>query len=405
MTDNLVRYLQSPQAIRDRCYLLFQYVEAGRSPYFRYHGDRLDEVTDFVISVTQESYPNLDIPFHSRWRHFEVGHVSRLQELDNAIASYSPREQAKIKFDLAIISVLVDAGAGSQWQYREVETGQVFQRSEGLAVASFRMFQQGLFSSDRDRPLQVDARGLQNLTQERLAEGFQSHKINPLVGLTGRLQLLRKLGSVLLKQPQFFGEYSPRSGNLVDYLLTKVTEDNTLAAPIVLQAILASIGEIWPGRFSLEGINLGDVWQHEAIGSDRFVPFHKLSQWLTYSLLEPIEDLRIKIQDLERLTGLAEYRNGGLLLDLGILEIKRSELLAQSYLPSSELIVEWRALTLILLDRIAEKMRQKLTLTSAELPLVKVLQGGTWMAGRKIARKLRSQGNPPLLLQSDGTVF
>ncbi|MBP0021882.1 MAG: URC4/urg3 family protein [Cyanobacteria bacterium SBLK] len=405
MTDNLVRYLQSPQAIRDRCHLLFQFVEEGRSPYFRYHRDRLDEVADFVISVTKESYPDLDIPFHSRWQHFEVGHVFRLQELDNAIAPYSPREQTKIKFDLAIVSVLVDAGAGSRWQYREVETGRIFQRSEGLAVASFRMFQKGLFSSDRDRPLQVDAAGLKNLTLQTLAKGFQVNETNPLVGLTGRLQLLQTLGAVLVKQPQFFGEHSPRSGNLVDYLLKKVAGNNTLTAPIVLQAILASIGEIWPGRFSLKGLNLGDVWQHEAIGGDRFVPFHKLSQWLTYSLLEPLEDLGIKIHDLEQLTGLAEYRNGGLFLDFGVLEIKQSELLAQSHLPSSKLIIEWRALTVILLDRIAEKMRQKLTLTSAELPLIKVLQGGTWMAGRKIASKLRSQGNPPLSLQSDGTVF
>ncbi|MEM9538872.1 MAG: URC4/urg3 family protein [Cyanobacteria bacterium P01_E01_bin.42] len=405
MTDRLVRYLQSPQAIRDRCHLLFQFVEGGRSPYFRYHGDRLDEVADFVIAITKESYPDFQIPFHSRWRHFEVGNISRLQELETAIAADSPREQAKIKFDLAIVSVLVDAGAGFQWQYREAETGQIFRRSEGLAVASFRMFQQGLFSSDRDRPLQVDAKGLQTLTLEKLAEGFQVNTINLLVGLSGRLQLLQKLGSVLLKQPQFFGEDSPRLGNLVDFLFSKITEENTLAASIVLQAILASIGEIWPGRFSLEEINLGDVWQHEAIGGDRFIPFHKLSQWLTYSLLEPLEDLGIKIQGLETLTGLAEYRNGGLLLDLGVLEIKRSELLEQSHLPSSEPIVEWRALTIILLDRIAEKMQQKLALTPRELPLVKVLQGGTWMAGRRIARELRSQGNPPLSLQSDGTVF
>jgi hypothetical protein len=405
MTAHLVSYLQSPQAIRDRCDLLFQLVRDNKSEYFRYHGDRLDEATDFVISVTRESYPHLDIPFHSRWRHFEVGNVSRLQELATAIATHSPREQGRIKFDLVIISVLLDAGAGSQWQYREAETNQVFQRSEGLAVASLRMFQQGLFSSDRNQPLQVDAKGLQNLTLDTLAKGFQVNDKNYLVGLTGRLQLLKKLGAVLLTQPQFFGEKSPRLGNLVDYLLQKVSGENILAATTVFQVILTSIGEIWPGRFSFEGVNLGDVWQHKAIGGDRFVPFHKLSQWLTYSLLEPLAELEINIHDLEPLTGLAEYRNGGLLIDLGVLQLTRSELLIESHLPSSELIIEWRALTIILLDRIAEKMRQKLVLTPAELPLVKVLQGGTWMAGRKIARKLRSQGNPPLSLQSDGTVF
>ncbi|MGK7928389.1 MAG: URC4/urg3 family protein [Spirulina sp.] len=405
MTDPLVNYLQSPRSIRDRCNLLFEFVREGRSPYFCYHRDRLDRVVDFVIKIARESYPDLDIPFHSRWRHFEMGNISRLEELETAIASHSPQEKAKIKFDLAIVSVLLDAGAGSQWQYREVESEQIFQRSEGLAVASFRLFQQGLFSSDRDRPFQVDAKGLQRLTPESLATGFQVNETNILVGLTGRWQLLQKLGLVLLKQPQFFGENPPRLGNLIDYLLVKVQDENILAATEVFQAILASIGEIWPGRFVLDGVNLGDVWQHEAIGGDRFVPFHKLSQWLTYSLLEPLTELGVNIRDLDRLTGLAEYRNGGLLIDLGVLEVKRSELLKSSHLPSSEFIVEWRALTIVLLDRIAEKMRQKLALTAEELPLVKVLQGGTWMAGRKIARELRSQGNPPISLQSDGTVF
>jgi hypothetical protein len=39
------------------------------------------------------------------------------------------------------------------------------------------------------------------------------------------------------------------------------------------------------------------------------------------------------------------------------------------------------------------------------LPLAKILQGGTWAAGRKIARERRADGSPPLRVVSDGTVF
>jgi hypothetical protein len=45
------------------------------------------------------------------------------------------------------------------------------------------------------------------------------------------------------------------------------------------------------------------------------MPFHKLSQWLTYSLLEPFEWAGVPVHGLDALTGLPEYRNGGLLLD------------------------------------------------------------------------------------------
>jgi hypothetical protein len=402
--------------------------------------------------VTQEQYPNFNIPFHSRWRHFTVGHPARLEELDRYLQELPPRERAKTKYDLAIVSVLLDAGAGSKWQYWEQETGQVFCRSEGLAVASFRMFCQGLFSSDRDRPLRVDAQGLKALTLEQLAQGFQATPENPLVGLEGRLELLRRLGRSLYMAPQLFGDRSqPRPGNLVDYLLTqasasRATSNNLrtqvgttterpavtggiagwgvklqegfpevdplchqLAASTVFKAVLEGLGDIWPGREAIVGVNLGDVWPHPALEgnkiSDRYVPFHKLSQWLTYSLLEPLQELGLHVTGLDELTGLPEYRNGGLCIDLGLLEVKDTAILREPHPPGSEVIVEWRALTVSLLDCIATAVRQKLDLSAAELPLVKVLQGGTWTAGRRLASQLRAGGAPPIQIESDGTVF
>jgi len=44
---------------------------------------------------------------------------------------------------------------------------------------------------------------------------------------------------------------------------------------------------------------------------DRIVPFHKLTQWLTYSLLEPLETAGLTVVNLDELTALPEYRNGG----------------------------------------------------------------------------------------------
>ena len=135
------------------------------------------------------------------------------------------------------------------------------------------------------------------------------------------------------------------------------------------------------------------------------MPFHKLSQWLTYSLLEPLQELGLAIAGLDELTGLPEYRNGGLCLDIGLLRAKDAAIFEESYLPGSEVIVEWRSLTVILLDKIAATMREKLHLSATELPLVKILQGGTWAAGRKIAEELRVGGVPPIRIESDGTVF
>ncbi len=434
-----IAYLRTPAAIREQCDRLFSLTCAEQLPHFRCHLTKLDQVANYVIQVMRDEYPDLNIPFHSRWRHFEVGNVPRLGELEQKMVGLTPLEKAQTKYDLAMVSVLLDAGAGADWEYNESDTGQVLSRSEGLAVASFRMFFQGAFSSDSENPLQADAKGLQSLTVDKLSQGFQVSQKNPLVGIEGRLNLLQCLGESLQAFPHLFGTENPRPGNLVNYLLDgrkgrrgdaemvrwgaerdifnsqipnnqqPKTNNKQLPASEVLAAILAGLGNIWPGRVAIAGVNLGDVWFHPALKGDnhgdQYVPFHKLSQWLTYSLLEPLQELGWEITGLDELTGLPEYRNGGLFLDLGLLEVKDVSILQKSHLPGSEVIVEWRALTVCLLDRIADAIRQQLNLSTAELPLVKILQGGTWTAGRKIAKQLRAGGIPPIQIESDGTVF
>ena len=407
-----IQYLRKPTAIRERCDRIFQLGCENKLNYFEIDLTKLDNCADYTIQVIRDDYPNLEIPFHSRWRHFEVGNISRIAELEAKLADFSPLEKAKIKFDLAIVSVLLDAGAGSAWKYYETETQQIFHRSEGLAVASFRMFGAGAFSSNPSLPWQADAEGLQALTEDKLKLGFQVSAENPLLGVEGRVKLLQKLGKAISENPIIFGSDNPRPGNMVDYLLRDGINPElrtSISAREVLTAVLEGLGEIWPGRLAIAGVNLGDVWIHPGLTgdreSDKFVPFHKLSQWLTYSLLEPLQELGLEITGLDELTGLAEYRNGGLCLDIGLLRVKDAAILARPHLPGSEIIVEWRALTVSLLDRIAAAIRQKLHLSPAELPLVKVLQGGTWSAGRKIASKLRKGAIPPIQIESDGTVF
>ena len=109
--------------------------------------------------------------------------------------------------------------------------------------------------------------------------------------------------------------------------------------------------------------------------------------------------------DIDKLTGLPEYRNGGLLIDTGLLSLKEETMRRQAHDPSSELIVEWRALTVALLDELALLIRQQLHQDAQSLPLAKILQGGTWEAGRQIAKQKREGGTPPLQIISDGTVF
>ena len=135
------------------------------------------------------------------------------------------------------------------------------------------------------------------------------------------------------------------------------------------------------------------------------IPFHKLSQWMTYSLIEPMEEAGVRVINLDNLTGLPEYRNGGLFLDTKVLKITNAQDLLTVHQLKSSLVVEWRALTVALLDKLAEEVRRRTGNDATSLPLASVLQGGTWSAGRRIASQLRKGGTPPLSLQSSGTIF
>jgi hypothetical protein len=403
-----VAYLRAPRAIREQCGVIFERAADGGSAHFTVRLDRMPEAVDYVTAVTKANYPDGNIPYHSRWRHFDTGGIDRVKRLDEKLAGQPPELICQAKMELAIVSVLLDAGAGPRWTYKEESTGKTYARSEGLAVASFDMFMEGYFSSDPDDPCRVDPAGLRSIGKRELQAAFQVSAENPLVGFDGRLSLMTKLASAISSHKRHFGEFEPRLGGLFDYLVTQ-SANAKLPARKILLAVLESLGTIWPGRTIIAGVNLGDCWRHPALDPEGpargYVPFHKLSQWLTYSLCEPLEECGIEITGIEELTGLPEYRNGGLFLDLGILEAKNPMLLSEPHKPDEEAVIEWRALTVVLLDSLADAMRDKLGKSELDLPLAKVLQGGTWTAGRKIAEEKRPGGAPPITIQSDGTVF
>lgn len=409
-TEGAVAWLRSARAVRARANQMLALAERDALENFALKPERIDPAADYVIDVIRERYPSLEIPFHSRWRHFDAGGTDRWagldRELDDAVTA---QERARIRFDLAVTSTLLDAGAGERWRYRDPATGGTYTRSEGLAVASFQVFRGGLFSSDERQPLCADARGLAAVTGAALRGAFQVETDNPLVGLEQRAALMRRLGGALRQRPAMFGADTPRVGRLFDYLAGQ-SRNARLPTPVILDALLSGLEGIWPERPRLNGIELGDVWRHPAIhapdATDGWVPFHKLSQWLAYSLVEPLEEAGIRVTELDALTGLPEYRNGGLLIDLGVLEVRDAAAKTASHEVGSPFVVEWRALTVALLDRLAARIRSRLHLSPEQMPLMKVLEGGTWQAGRRIARERRGDSAPPpVKVLSDGTVF
>ena len=401
--------LLSAQAVRQRAHDMLDTGLAGNLTEFSVDLGALKPAAAYVARVIRRNYPNLDVPLHARWRHFTVEGRDLWVEIASKARWASPEARARAAFDLAIVSVLLDAGAGADWTYRDAATGLVAGRSEGLAIASLRLFEAGAFSSDPRDPLRADATKLSDFTAVQLAAGFQVRTDNPLAGLEGRAALLARLGKTIAAAPAVFALADrARPGGVFDALALDAN-DNMISAPDILRKLLLHLGPIWPGRIMLGGVSLGDTWKHPAIkradATDGLVPFHKLSQWLSYSLIEPLQDAGKNVTDVNGLTGLAEYRNGGLFVDANVIALRDPAKASQTNAVDSLLVVEWRALTLALLDRIAPLVRAELGVDEDEVPLGCVLEGGTWAAGRLLAREKRADAGPPICVVSDGTVF
>lgn len=401
--------LWSPSTIRERCRRICDVGARGDLEHFEVDLSRLPALVERVSDVTRAAYPDFQVPLHSRWHDLSTDGVDRAGWLEQAAAGLGDRARARIQTEVVLLSVLLAASAGSRWRFSERRTGLELTRSEGLGAATLGAYLAGLFSSREGEPLRADAKRLQQIDRRALRAAFQVSDGNPLAGLAGRGELVRRLGGVIEAAPlAYLGWKKARVGGLLDHL-EALARGGQIAAHAVLQCLLEVFGPIWPGRETVGGVSLGDVWRHPAAGGEGpsagLVPFHGLSQWLTSSLAAPLAIVGVEMTGLEVLTGLGEFRNGGLFIDGGVLTPRSADARERVHRTEDEFIVEWRALTVALLDDLAAGVREHLGVDESTLPMVRILKGGTWRLGRALAAELRPDGAPPILLDSDGTVF
>nr|MBA3540985.1 DUF1688 family protein [Deltaproteobacteria bacterium] len=378
-----IAYLRSPAAIRTRCEQIFTAGLASKLAHFTIELAALPRIVDRVVAVTRATYPTLAIPPFGCTNHLRAGGIDRMATFVTRLAALANDDQARAWIDLVVLVSLLGATAGDTWRYREAASGLVIGRSEGLALAVLHAFEAGVFSADPAQPLRADADALRTLDRARLADAFQVTPDNPLPGFDGRCELVRALGAAVTAAPHIF--QGGRPGGLLDALgvpeeTTRRDTDATwphrlipaIEAPAIMHALLEGLAPIWPRRLAIGSTNLGDVWKHSAAGgiglAAGHVPLHGLTQSLAYSLLEPLERAGYTLARTDALTGIPDHRNGGLLVDLGLLVPRYLEVREITHLPGDEVVVEWRALTVAALDRVADGVRVALGKRATELP-------------------------------------
>ncbi|KAJ5992248.1 DUF1688-domain-containing protein [Penicillium sp. IBT 35674x] len=425
-------YLRSIHAVRDRANIVLDRAKRNQLNHFDVDLSKLKATASYVVSIIKRDYGRdyENIP------RMGAGNILMWAMWPSSIDA---QERTRRLIDLFVVSVLLDAGAGTKWSYKSKESGKIYSRSEGLAVASLEMFKSGLFSSDPTEPCQVDGAALKNITVEKLAKGMQHSDQNALAGIEGRAGLLVRLSEALNNQ-DFFG-VDARPGNMLDFLLG---HPSTLASSVPIVPIttlwtvlMDGFSSIWPpSRTQIDGVSIGDAWECSNLPSsppaqpwESIIPFHKLTQWLCYSIMVPMSKLmHIHFAGSDLLTGLPEYRNGGLLIDMGLLSLKADDMergvqafkdnaqikgqpnmeVVPLFSTEDDVIVEWRAVTVGFLDELLDEVNTQLGLAGSEdqLSLAQMLEAGSWKGGREIAEVSRpNTKEPPIMIRSDGTVF
>jgi hypothetical protein len=191
--------LMSAAAVRAAAQRMLEAALSDKLDHWHLDLGALRQIAVLVANITRGNYPDLNIPFHSRWRHFTVGGVDRWRALSFALGDAESLERVRRAVDLVIASVLVDAGSGGKWSYIDEATQKKYTSSEGLALASLDLYRDIVLPAPGHA---LDAERLVKLTQAELARAFQVHEENTLSGLDGRVALLNRLGEACLCDPR-----------------------------------------------------------------------------------------------------------------------------------------------------------------------------------------------------------
>ncbi len=392
----------SPSSIRHCSNLLFERALRDSLSHFSLDGRKLDELVGDVVTRADLR----TAPLHTQWRNFDFGGVERISQLDSQLSNQlaDPIDRAKSRLDLLFLNEALETGGNGSWRYFDSVSGHFISRTEGLATATLRLFQNGFFSSDTHQPCRVDAQRLRAISAEEFRCALQISADNPIAGgVESRLDRLSLFAFYLEAHREFQVDSSVRPGNILNAF------SPTGAQPIepLFSFLAQSLTHIWPGNIH-EGKALGDAWRHSALDDDAtvkgIVPIHRITQWLHYAIEPVMREFCQGTLQTETLTGLPGYRNSGLLIDRGVLVARDAELAKRTLHLGDEPIVELRALTIGAMDHVLKQVREAASMDSASLPMAK-LNGIFWRAGREIAAAVRPDGSPPFKVMDQGVPF
>ncbi|MEP2705784.1 MAG: DUF1688 family protein [Roseibium sp.] len=393
-----------PAKIRELANGYLERAIAGELRHVSVNLENLPKALIRVLETTKSIYPDFQIPPYGVWRDFEVGGVDRWGAIANARAFESAEEMLTASADLAILTALMNTTRPINWSYTEPNTGAEAEGKSASALAAFNMFSAGFFSADLSDPFRVDAETLIRIPAEELATGLQWDQLRNDDLVQKMQRLLKRFGEALALRSDLFGEgQTTRPGLLARHLAE--TGNGTVDANAVLDQLLEALVPVWDGGAVLEEITLGDSFTHSAAANAlEIMPFHLCAQEMVYSLVEPFAWAGCEVANLDALSGPSDLIHAVLFAETNVLGFGTDFEIADAAI-TQDRMVEIRAVTIALTDRLSDMLRKELNVASDQLPMTCILEGGTSRAGGQILRENGAQVQNLGKFMNPGSVF
>ncbi len=400
--------LFTPQNVRSKAAHLLDLAAAGKLDHVRVRPEKLAEVLVSVLETTKETYPDLQIPPYGVWRDFEAGGIDRWGALANARAFESAEEMLACAADLALVATFLKTVRPGGWVFEDPMTETRVTGRQASALAAFHMFASGAFSGEMSDPYRVDAQSLIRMELDELASGLQWDPKADAVLLEAMQRHLKRLGEALALRPDLFSEEEvTRPGLLATRLAGDGGDVGVVSAIGILDRLLEALAPVWEGGARLDDIVFGDSFTHAGLpgkGAEQIVPFHLCAQEMIYSLVEPFAWAGLEVSGLEELTAPADDNHAALFLNAGVLELaqEKPDLAPQA---AQDRMIELRAISLALTDRLADMLRAELGVPAEQLPLTCILEGGTSRAGSRFVGNKSAEAEKLGNFLNPGSVF
>ena len=327
--------------------------ERGLSQHFGLDGRRVEAAATRLAERVRPdpAAPDADLPLVTVWRDLRERHPEALDGLASAVQHLDPRERARCGLDLAVLAALLDPAGGASPIFLQLCAA----FAEGRLAAVPQATGARLEADGLVRWLISDAAGqIPKPTRHRLdalVEGLRRDRV--LFGTSARFGLF--LDTLLAEQ----------QGGLLDV--------GRVAALLGGMDAAIMSGSVW--ATAVRG--LGDVWRLPGLvpdlGQGDLVPFHAVLQALLLAMVEPLDETGLAFVDETQLGVPATAALARQMLRLRLLRPRHAAVTRLVHPPGSDIVVEMRALSLGLVERLGEQARARLGVDAKALPNVRLL--------------------------------